>query len=279
MAPYNRRNPDTTLQVDMPDQSDRLTTLGYWEAIPYTTRTASLSQVVPLSLFDAQLVRLLRPHLRSGDSLLELGIAPGLHALRLARQLGAEPFGFDYSESGVHNTRRNFSAAGWNPENVQQFDVMNDGIPESLVDRFHAVFSNGLVEHFLDTKKALERHVALARVGGAILVCVPNLVHVRRLVPTDVQAIHNFDIMSPDALIASLPANVELVGAGYFGGAFDVGLFVTRNRFVNAARVATYCVQRLTIDLAQRGLLSLGVNLSNRRLSPGIYVLARKTGV
>jgi hypothetical protein len=94
-----------------------------------------------------------------------------------------------------------------------------------------------------------------------------------------VQAVHNFEIMNPDALIASLPANVELVRAGYFGGAFDLGLFVARNRLVNAARVAAYCVQRLTVDLAQRGLLSLGVDLSNRRYSPGIYVLAKKVSV
>lgn len=267
------------MQVRMSDQGDRLTTSDYWEASPVASRTAWLSQVVPLSLFDAHLIRLFRPHLCAGASLLELGVAPGLHALRLARQLGAVPFGFDYSQSGVNNTRQNFSLAGWNPDNVQRLDVMNDDVPEALINRFDAVFSTGLVEHFLDTTKALERHVRFARAGGAILVAVPNLVHVRRLVPADVQAIHNFSIMSPEALMASLPANVELVDAGYFGGAFDVGLFVTRNRIVNAARVATYCVQRLTIDLAQRGLLSLGVDLSNRRFSPGIYVLARKTAV
>lgn len=206
----------------------------------------------------------------------ELGIAPGLHTIRIARHTGAVPHGFDFANAGVEQTKRNFSAAGFSPDNVHLLDVTASNVSTTHSDRYDVVYSNGLVEHFVDVTPVLANHASFVRSGGTVAVIVPNLVFVRALVPPDLQAIHNFAIMSPEALIASLPPNLTPIEAGYLGGIADLGLFVARNRLVNAFRLAGYLLQRLTIDIAQRALLKVGVDLSNRWFSPGVYVVARK---
>jgi SAM-dependent methyltransferase len=154
----------------------------YWQAIrlPLVVDPAS-------SLLMAAIVGVFERFLASSQplSLLELGGAPGQYSACLLRRLGHSITILDNSPVGCEKAKENFDLLGI-PARVVEGDMF---APPAELGNFDAVFSLGLIEHFVDVTEAVRAHVDLVEPGGLLILGVPNYrglneVVLRRLSPS-----------------------------------------------------------------------------------------------
>jgi cyclopropane fatty-acyl-phospholipid synthase-like methyltransferase len=88
-----------------------------------------------------------------------------------AKEFGFNVFGLDYSEIGC-----DYTAEILRRENVKGSVICADfnSPPESLLNRFDVVFSNGVVEHFFNTEQCLKTFSRFLKKDGLIITIVPN---------------------------------------------------------------------------------------------------------
>lgn len=188
--------------------ADGLTTRSHWEA----AWSAPPRWKLPSSLFvtTRNMQRLLRPAVRPGMRVLELGCAPGKILAWVAARLEARVAGLDYSERGIGWSRKLFEALGI-PVDLRCEDVFNNTFDPASFD---VVYSSGLIEHFEDPRAIVRMHVLLAKPGGKAIIAIPDYggIYGRLqlwLDPANL-ALHNLQIMNTDALLRLAPA--ELTG-------------------------------------------------------------------
>jgi SAM-dependent methyltransferase len=143
-----------------------------------------------------------------GETVLEVGCAPGKWLLYYAERFGARVEGVEYGDKGVAATRANLAAAGV-PGEIHHADFFD--FPARPYD---LVLSLGFIEHFDDLGAAFARHVDFVAPGGRLAIGVPNYRGLNRVVQRfsdpDHLALHNLDAMEP-ALYARLAAEYGLV--------------------------------------------------------------------
>jgi SAM-dependent methyltransferase len=168
----------------------------YWQAIhlPLVVDPAS-------SLLVDAIVDVFERFLASPQplSLLELGGAPGQYSACLQGRLGHAVTILDNSPVGCEKAQENFELLGI-PARVVEGDMF---APPAELGRFDAVFSLGLIEHFLDVTEAVRAHVDLLEPGGLLILGVPNYRRLneavlRRLSPSFL-AWHRLESMDPRA--------------------------------------------------------------------------------
>lgn len=139
---------------------------------------------------------------RRGAKILEVGSAPGEHLVQLNRKFGLEPYGVEYSESGVKLNREIFSANHINPDNVIYADFFSEEFQEQYRESFDLVISRGFIEHFTDVEDTIRKHLNLLAAGGRLIVVIPNLRGLNYVLGMmfhkEVIAIHNLEIMRKD---------------------------------------------------------------------------------
>jgi len=137
---------------------------------------------------------------------LEVGCAPGQKLLDLCAITGYEPFGLEYADSGVTETRRTFERRGHDPERIVHGDLFDEGVVDRIGRRFDVVMSFGLIEHFEDPRLAIERHIDLLSPGGYLVIGIPNLVGLNLLsmwlLRREFISQHNRNIMNVRAMKA-----------------------------------------------------------------------------
>jgi SAM-dependent methyltransferase len=121
--------------------------------------------------FAAYFNRSLR-HLPGGSELLEVGCARSEWLPHFARDYPFRVSGLDYSEGGCRTAREVLRRAGQDGT-VICGDLFSP--PSDLVDRFNAVVSIGVVEHFQDTAATIEALGRLLKPGGRLLTVIPNM--------------------------------------------------------------------------------------------------------
>jgi 2-polyprenyl-3-methyl-5-hydroxy-6-metoxy-1,4-benzoquinol methylase len=196
--------------------NDHLTTRAHWEetwAVPPRWRLPS-----SLSISTLNMQRLLRPHLRRKMRVLEIGCAPGKILAWVAATFQAEATGVDYSERGIEWSRTLFDHLGI-PADLRCEDVFRTTL---LPDTFDLVYSSGVIEHFEDARPIVRSHVALTRPGGKALIALPDYGGIygrlqRWFDPANL-AIHNLEIMSPEALRALAPQDLAATVRSYSAG-------------------------------------------------------------
>lgn len=147
-----------------------------WDGIHGSHREAMPSRVYPLaSAPERAMLRAALAHcrLRQGDVVAELGCGSSRYLPYLALQTGARVAGVDFSEIGIERTRRELTSVGVDYSQVE-LGRIEDYAP-AHANRFDAVISFGLVEHFDDLDGVVRDHFICVRPGGRILICAPNL--------------------------------------------------------------------------------------------------------
>lgn len=158
-------------------------------------------------------------------SLLELGGAPGQYSACLHRRLGHAITILDNSPIGCEKARENFDLLGL-PARVVEGDMFEP--PAELVS-FDAVFSLGLIEHFVDVTQAVRAHVSLVKPGGVLVLGVPNYrglneLVLRRLSPSFL-AWHRLESMDAPAWdLFEGELGLTRLLRGYIGG-FEASTF------------------------------------------------------
>ncbi|MFH1936908.1 MAG: class I SAM-dependent methyltransferase, partial [Bacteroidota bacterium] len=125
----------------------------------------------------------------------------------------------DYSSEGNQATRDRFNQTG---KEIQIFerDLFGD---VSDLPTFDVVFSLGFIEHFDDPLPTIEKHLALVKPGGILLLGVPNLdgiyKKVLRITAPSFEESHNLNVMNLDSWKEfENKLNLKPLFRGYIGG-------------------------------------------------------------
>ncbi len=186
----------------------RKTEPGYWDDI--YGRAERLRKAPTLSINTQNFRRLIRPHVRRGTRILEIGCAPGRLLAVAANMAQAPVAGLDYSPSGLEASRRLFAALKVEAD-LRQEDVFQTSLaPES----FDLVYSLGVIEHFEDPRAIVKRHLDLVAPGGSAVIAVPNYRGpygwIQNWFDPENLKIHNLDIMTVEAMRRLAPAEPGL---------------------------------------------------------------------
>jgi SAM-dependent methyltransferase len=154
-----------------------------------------------------------------GQTVLEIGCAPGRWLVYFAERFGARVEGIEYGERGARLTRANLASAGIDGD-VHECDFFEAPVREADV-----VLSLGFIEHFDDLDAVFRRHLDFLAPGGRLAIGVPNFKGFNRLLqrwgdPAHLR-LHNLRAMRP-ALYRELADRhgVEVEWQGHLGG-FD----------------------------------------------------------
>lgn len=170
--------------------------------------------------------------LQHGLRLLEIGSAPGTTLLRMHDRFGYVPFGVEYSDSGAELNRETFRRHGVPATNVIHADVFSEAFQQEYREHFDLVMSGGFIEHFMDVREVIARHLSLLKPGGFLIITIPRLTKINyllcRLFHPEVLALHNLHIMEYKNF-AQLFEHSELqpLFCNYLG-TFSFSLFNTR---------------------------------------------------
>lgn len=167
-----------------------------------------------------------------GAKLLEVGSAPGDHLVQVSQRFGLEPYGVEYSESGVKLNREIFTANHINPDNVIDADFFSEDFQEQYREFFDVVISRGFIEHFADVEDTIQKHLNLLAKGGRLIIIIPNLRGLNYLLGMmfhrEVIAIHNLEIMRKDVFSRLFEhKNLQPLFCDY-NGVFSFYLFNTK---------------------------------------------------
>ncbi|MBK8743876.1 class I SAM-dependent methyltransferase [Propionivibrio sp.] len=281
----------------------RLTDKDYWEGV-YQAAPAAAAEPVPTPERKRLLKRLFGPRLMdmlsayddyllwqavlprflprgaSGLSVVEIGSAPGDFLVRFARTFGAEVYGVEYTSHGAERNRQVFAAAGYSTDQIIEADFFADAFLATNAGRFDIVVSRGFIEHFVDARAVVERHVALLKDGGLLLILIPNLRGIygtwtRRFNP-DQLPLHNLELMKAENFRdACAVPGLDVLRCGHFG-TFSFWMFTASPH----ARIANRFIRLLHI--VQRGLNLLLRLVFGRKgcesalFSPNLIFVARK---
>ncbi|HMT06715.1 MAG TPA: class I SAM-dependent methyltransferase, partial [Pyrinomonadaceae bacterium] len=107
-----------------------------------------------------------------GKLFLELGCGSSIWLPYFAKRFGFEVSGIDYSPAGVDKERAILKKAGVDGDIIQAdfFDP-----PNELLEKFDAVYSYGVAEHFVPTERAISAFASFLRPGGVMITIVPNM--------------------------------------------------------------------------------------------------------
>jgi 2-polyprenyl-3-methyl-5-hydroxy-6-metoxy-1,4-benzoquinol methylase len=107
--------------------------------------------------------------------LIEIGAIPGNFCVFLNKNFGCHITGLDYGDKSIfEGTMQQY---GINDYNFIKADFLNYE-SDKLYD---IVSSYGFIEHFLDTEDILKRHFALIKIGGYLILTVPNFTRLQFL--------------------------------------------------------------------------------------------------
>jgi 2-polyprenyl-3-methyl-5-hydroxy-6-metoxy-1,4-benzoquinol methylase len=225
---------------------------------------------------------LYRQHMpRPGALVLEVGSAPGTHLVKLHQTFGLDPYGIEYSESGVEVNRALFASHGLDPQHVVQLDFFSDECLQRYRGSFDVVVSRGFIEHFAEPARVVGRHLELLKPGGLLIVTIPNLRGVNRgltwLFHRELLPMHNLAIMSKPGFSALFDtASVRPLVCAYVG-TFSFYLFNVKPGS-RLAPLLRGCMKLQTLlNVAFRALFGEH-GAENRFTSPQLFFAGIKRG-
>lgn len=168
--------------------------------------------------------KLLKAYLpvRSDWSAIEIGAAPGGNLVKLHRDFGYQPYGVEFSHTGVLRTQENFRQHGLDPAHIMEADLSDKTFQESCKDRFDVVFSLGFIEHFDPAVDVVGLQTNLLKPGGFLVCEIPNMrgafYPFLRLFARDHLRLHNCAIMRKGPFRRLFePFGLDIKFCGYIG--------------------------------------------------------------
>jgi len=258
----------------------RYTKTKYWDKnyVGIVSKMTSVfSKVLSNNIYSHELASILKPYMKKGNSLFEVGCAPGTILLPLAKKFQLNPFGIEYSKPGCEMTQANFAREGFPKEQVIYGDFFSREFIKKHANKYDIVSSFGFIEHFDDVTSVIDNHVTLLKKKGILILSIPNLSKQQCLfLEKEIIDKHNLSIMSPKKLRKVMPKTVEIKRNCYFGGAFNVGMFSYKSALLTALKNILLVIQRLTFDPLSIVLHTVGIRCNNKYFSPSIIIIGIK---
>lgn len=123
--------------------------------------------------FHQYFTQIFQPFNTRGKNLLEIGCARSRWLPYFAKEFGFKISGIDYSEIGCQQAMQILSNEGIEGEIICA-DFFSP--PETMLGKFDAVVSFGVVEHFEDTAACLRSFSKLLKPGGSMINSIPNMI-------------------------------------------------------------------------------------------------------
>lgn len=207
----------------------------------------------------------------------EIGCAPGHKLVHFAERYGYQPYGVEYTVSGVTAAREAFSRAGYSPETLFYADVFSDDFQRAHSEEFDMVMSFGFIEHFDDPHSAIAAHLNMVKPGGLLLIMIPNLRGIYypllRFLAPDILVIHNVAIMKKKVFHHLFEQfDMRELFCDYYG-LLNFGLLQARGSWRQALLNGLWRIQFLCnpfISLARH------LTLENAITSPYLLYIGRK---
>jgi len=220
-------------------------------------------------------------HLPHDDatSVLEVGSAPGHLLVRYHDYFGYQPYGLDYSEEGVEINKEVFRSNGLDDSRVIHADFFAEEFHDEYHEGFDVVASHGFIEHFEDARSVVEKHLALVKPGGHLVITIPNFRGgnglLLRLVDREQLDIHNLDIMAKDTFAGLfVQEGLETLFCGYSG---TINLSMFHNHAGGWRNLFAKSLNQLQRGLNLAGFMVLrDRGLESRAFSPYLVFIGRK---
>jgi 2-polyprenyl-3-methyl-5-hydroxy-6-metoxy-1,4-benzoquinol methylase len=255
---------------------EKLTTKQYWNNVHNTNfiRYSDMFQGLQNYEFYKTFEKSSKvSHLKT---VLEVGCSPANYLVNLNKKFELEPYGMDYSDTGVIKSKQNFKLNNLNPENIIEADLFDKDFITHHESKYDIVYSIGFIEHFDDPSEAIANHFKLVKYEGLVIITIPNKRYINSLFSSKKNlGMHNLSIMSIPKL-KELFKDYDVLDIKYSGGLFNIGQFHYDNWLLEKIRFMFFLGQRLTLDPLFILLNRLGINLSNKYSSPQIIVVAMR---
>lgn len=212
--------------------------------------------------------------------ILEVGCAPGRKLVKFAKTFGYDPYGIDFSESGVEATKDLFISEGLDPEHVICADFFDEKLLDKYKGYFDVVISLGFVEHFTEVEEVVSRHIQLLREGGVLLISIPNLKGINfvltYLINRNALKLHNLDLMDSKAFLSLFQhPEIEKMFCGYYGK-FYYGVCVSDTKVGSKLAKIYGRVQQL-VDYCLMKWVPAG-RMENMTSSPYLLYIGKRRG-
>ncbi|MBN2095569.1 MAG: methyltransferase domain-containing protein [Candidatus Aenigmarchaeota archaeon] len=255
-------------------QRETKTDKEFWDKTWEGSRLGHYAKISSLMAANYDFHRLLKRHLEKKKGAkrkaIELGSAKGLELVYFAKEFGYEPWGIDYSEHGCEMARLNLKKAGLDGKIICA-DLFKSKLPKKSFD---LVYSGGLIEHFENPGKVVEKHAELLKKGGLLIITIPNYgkssIYRQMLhkigIEGEISKTHNFGIMEKAAFRKLFEKRgLEILEIGYYG---PINLNLALEPKTGVLLIPFHLINQVL------GYLTLG--RKSRRLSSGLVVVARK---
>jgi 2-polyprenyl-3-methyl-5-hydroxy-6-metoxy-1,4-benzoquinol methylase len=196
---------------------------------------------------------------QKGAKVVEIGSAPGNELVRLHKVFGLNPYGIEYSESGVELNRNVFIRNGLEPGNVIQADFLAGEIDKRFEGYFDVVISNGFIEHFDNPQEVVGKHINMLKEGGLLIISIPNLrgfnYAMQYFFQYSVLEIHNISIMDKGEFAKLF--DDERLSPQYCGhyGTLNLNLFEAKRRTAGWFVLMLCKVMQIPLNVLFRVLL------------------------
>lgn len=147
------------------------TNKGFWEKNWGESELWRYKKIVKYMATHRRFDKLFKSFLeRDSKKILEIGCAKGGWLIYFAKEFDYEPYGIDYSEIGCKMAEENLKVANVNGkifcEDIFQTSLENES--------FDIVYSMGLIEHFENPTKIIDKHIELLKKKGILIISIPN---------------------------------------------------------------------------------------------------------
>ena len=240
---------------------EALTDQTYWDEVWRFTgeHGPAVAARVESAMTDRFLVRAFATHLGRGGRFVEIGAGGTPWLGYVARTLGVEAWGIDFSRPGLALAAR-AAADVRSRVTLVEGDVLDRALlPKSAFD---VVYSGGFVEHFPSSRAVLERFGELLTPDGVVVTLVPNLHGVNGAL----QAFADRDTFARHVVHTTATLDAAHAAAGLVP--------VERTRYLDLVDLGCVNLSRIASRMPKQiwRALSYGMALSRRA---GIAVAAR----
>jgi SAM-dependent methyltransferase len=254
---------------------EALTDQTYWDGVWQFSggEAAEAPPRVETAMTDRFLRDAFAAHLAPGRRFVEIGAGGSQWPGHVARTLGADGWGIDFSRSGLI-----LAAQAAADVRARVTLVEGDLFDASCLPAhaFDVVYSGGFIEHFPSPREVMERLAALLAPGGVVVTLVPNLAGVNGLLQSladhDTYARHVIHTSASLDAAHATAGLTPIVPARYLD-LIDLGC-------VNLSRVAPRLPRNLwrAIDYSMALVRRAGIAVSSRTGSDGGRLLAPMLG-
>lgn len=207
----------------------------------------------------------------SNLSFFEVGCAPGGILSEFCYKRKYEANGIDYAVA-PESIATLLHERGVRVGNIYQHDFMN-WTPTKCYD---IVASFGFIEHFLNADEIADKHFAICKPGGHVIIEMPNFAYGQKIIhwlfDRNNLSLHNTKIMSLDFLARAGKRNdAELLDLAYTGGGFSFW----RDESTKLNWFMTRLMWRTT-SIVEKICCDYGKNLPNKWFSPYLFAVYKK---